>query len=283
MTDSAAPLLSDAIARIRTQRPLVHMITNLVSMAACAQSVKALGASTIFAHDPGEALETAVSADAVVINIGTSVPGVGETLLQVARGCQRAGIPVVLDPVGAGATTYRRRLTRALMATGAITVVSGNAAEVASICGIGAMTRGADAVATDLGPAEIALTASLASDVVVAVSGAVDYIAGARMLVGITNGHQVMGQVVGTGSARSAVLGAFVAVAGSERFRATVTATCAYGVAGEHAAACGNGPGYFFADLYNTLAALDDTAVAAGARLEVRTGRRDGEERHDVG
>lgn len=265
-------LLPQAVAAIRRQRPLVHMITNLVSMNACAQSVKALGASTLFAHDAEEAVEATRAADVVVINIGTSVPGVGDTALRVAAACGEAGIPVVLDPVGVAATSYRRALVSALLETGAVSAVSGNAAETAFLAGIGATARGADALSTEVPAHEIAVAAAAATGAVIAVSGAVDYVADATRLVAIDNGHPMMGQVVGTGSARSAVLGALLAVAPHTPFQAVATGVCVFGVAGERAAQRSDGPGHFLAALHNALAALGDADVTDAARVRPAEG-----------
>lgn len=264
--DTPTPL-PQAIALIRDRRPLVHLITNIVSMAACAQAVNSLDASTLFAHDPHEALEAALAAQAVVLNVGTSVPGMARTVLRVANGCRDAGIPVVLDPVGVRATAHRRNLVRALIDTGGITAVSGNAAEAAFLAGIDATSRGADSRSTAAPPAEIAAAAAAATGTLIALSGTVDYVATGTSLTAVDNGHAVMGRVVGTGSSRSAVLGAFLAVAPGQPLRAVLTGVCAYGVAGEQAAARADGPGYFLPELYNALAALTDQDVTAHARI----------------
>jgi hydroxyethylthiazole kinase len=264
--------MSGLIGAIRERRPLVHMITNLVSMAACAQAVKSLGAATIFAHAAEEAVEIAESADAVVLNVGTSVPGMDQTALRVAETCAARSIPVVLDPLGSGASRFRSTLTKALLDTGAVRVVSGNAAELADLCGVPSVIRGADAVSATAPPDDICRTLAKSVGVVAAVSGRVDYVSDGQRLAAIANGHPVMGQVVGTGSARSAVLGAFLAVAGPDEFAATVTGTCAYGIAGERAAAAGRGPGYFLPELYNELSTMDDEVLVAKSRVSATVG-----------
>jgi hydroxyethylthiazole kinase len=262
-----SPASIGLVAAIRERRPLVHMITNLVSMAACAQAVKSLGAATIFAHAAEEAAEIAASADAVVLNVGTSVPGMDQTVLRVAEVCAARDVPVVLDPLGSGASRFRSKLARALLDTGAVRLVSGNIAELADLCGVPAVLRGADAISAAAPPDRISQQLAESAQVVVAVSGATDYVSDGRRLAAVANGHPSMGQVVGTGSARSAVLGAFAAVAGPDLFAATVTGICAYGIAGEIAAASGRGPGYLLPDLYNALSALDDSVVAARSRI----------------
>lgn len=258
------------LAEIRSRRPLVHMITNLVSMAACAQAVKAVGAATIFAHVAEEAEEIAEGADAVVLNVGTSVPGMQDTVRRVARVCAARGIPVVLDPLGAGASRFRTELARDLLAGPAVRIVSGNAAELAALSGLDAVIRGADSISTAEPPAEISRALAAKTGAVTAVSGATDYLSDGGQTVGVANGHPVMGQVVGTGSARSAVLGAFAAVADGDFLAAAVAGVCAYGIAGEIAAASGAGPGYLLPELYNALAALDDQMLAARARVTDR-------------
>ncbi|WP_327370492.1 hydroxyethylthiazole kinase [Streptomyces sp. NBC_01217] len=271
MTTSSVPahersLDSGPLASIRERRPLIHLIANLVSMAACAQAVNSLGAASLFAHVPEEAVEVALSADAVVINIGTSVPGFGDTAVAVAVACAGAGIPVVLDPLGAGASSYRAGLVRRLVETGAITLVSGNAAELAALAGIGARSRGADSLSTALPPEEVAARAAARTGAVVSMSGRVDRVSDGTRTAGITGGHPVMGRVVGTGSVRTSVLGAFLSVGADDPFAAALAGTRAFSLAGERAAAAGGGPGHFFAELYNVLDTFDDADIAAAGK-----------------
>ncbi|WP_405528518.1 hydroxyethylthiazole kinase [Streptomyces avidinii] len=251
------------LASIRETRPLVHLMANLVSMPACAQAVNSLGAATLFAHVPEEAVEVALTATAVVINIGTSVPGSGDTAVAVADACAHAGIPVVLDPLGAGASSYRAQLVRRLVDTGAVTLISGNAAELAVLAGIEAASRGADSLSTALPPAEVAARAATRTRTVVSLSGVTDHVSDGARTVQVTGGHPVMGRVVGTGSVRTAVLGAFLAVGAADPFSAALEGTRAFSRAGELAAAAGRGPGYFFPELYNALDSLRDSDVAA--------------------
>lgn len=264
MTTHPLDIVPGPVHRIREQRPLVHLMANLVSMAACAQAVNSLGAATLFAHVAEEAVEVARSAAAVVLNIGTSVPGAGDTAVAVACACSEAGIPVVLDPLGAGASTYRAKLVSRLLDTGAVTVLSGNAAELAVLAGIGALSRGADALSTALSSAEVAERAALRTKTVVSMSGQTDYVSDGTRTVGVGGGHPVMGRVVGTGSVRSAVLGAFVAVGAHDPFAAALDGTRTFGLAGARAAAQGGGPGYFLPNLYNVLYALDDGGTTVG-------------------
>jgi hydroxyethylthiazole kinase len=261
------PPASAALSRIRARSPLVHMITNLVSMTACAQLVKAVGASTIFAHDPSEAAAVAATADAVLLNLGTSVPGVQEVAVQVARTCRDHGVPAVLDPVGVAASTHRSEVCRAVLATGGITAVSGNLAELAVLAGLPATMKGADAVSVDATPQQVVTAMAASAGVVAIASGPTDWLGDGRRVHGVFNGHPLMGSVVGTGSARSAVLAAFLAVSDGDLLDTATTATAAYGVAGQIAAAQGHGPGYLLADLHNALSDLDDATVSARAAI----------------
>jgi hydroxyethylthiazole kinase len=244
-----------ALRDLRERRPLVHQITNYVVMNETANATLALGALPVMAHAPQEVEEMARVAGALVLNIGTlSEPWV-EAMLLAGRAANDAGVPVVLDPVGAGATRYRTETARLLLDGVDVAVVRGNAAEVATLAGREAEIRGVESIGAGGAPAGLAREAAGTLGCVVAVTGPVDHVSDGENVVAIANGHPLLGSVTGTGCISTALTGCFLAV--RPPLEASVAALVALGVAAEDAAQGAAGPGTFHARLYDALAALD--------------------------
>ena len=251
---------------IRERKPLVHQITNYVVMNETANATLALGALPVMAHAPQEVEEMAASAGALVLNIGTlSEPWIHGMLL-AGHAANRAGAPIVLDPVGAGATTYRTATARRLLDELEIAVVRGNGAEIATLAGQEAQIRGVESVGAAAGP-ELAETAARALGCVAAVTGPVDHVSDGQSHYAVANGHELLGTVSGTGCMATAMTGCFLAVQ-PDAARAAAEALVAFGVAAEDAAAEAKGPGTFHAALYDALAALDPDTLDSRARAD---------------
>jgi hydroxyethylthiazole kinase len=251
---------------IRERRPLVHQITNYVVMNETANATLALGALPVMAHAPQEVEEMASAAGALVLNIGTlSEPWIHGMLLAGAA-ANRAGVPIVLDPVGAGATQYRTTTARRLLDELEIAVVRGNAAEIATLVGEEAEIRGVESVGAAAGP-ELAGAAALALGCVAAVTGPVDHVSDGRRHHAIANGHELLGTVTGTGCMATAMTGCFLAVQ-PDPLQAAAEALVAFGVAAEDAADDAHGPGSFHVALYDALAALDPDTLESRAKVE---------------
>jgi hydroxyethylthiazole kinase len=250
---------------IRERKPLVHQITNYVVMNETANATLALGALPVMAHAPQEVEEMASAAGALVLNIGTlSEPWIHGMLL-AGRAANDAGVPIVLDPVGAGATSYRTATARRLLEELEIAVVRGNAAEVATLAGEEAEIRGVESMAA--GGPELAKSAARVLGCVAAVTGPVDHISDGQNLYAVANGHELLGTVTGTGCMATAMTGCFLAVQ-PDPLRAAAEALVAFGVAAEDAAAEAKGPGTFHAALYDALAALDPGTLDGRAKIE---------------
>src|SRR6476469_10804460 len=144
------------LAAIRERKPLVHQITNYVVMNETANATLALGALPVMAHAREEVEEMAALAGALVLNIGTLSPHWVEAMIAAGRAANAAGIPVVLDPVGAGATRYRTDTAKRILADVDVTVLRGNAGEVATLVGVDAEVRGVESIATGSDPAALA-------------------------------------------------------------------------------------------------------------------------------
>ena len=253
---------------IRQRRPLVHNITNFVVMNETANVLLALGALPVMSHAPEEVAEMVSAAGALVLNIGTlSKEWVGAMKIAGKR-ANEIGAPVILDPVGAGATTLRTRSSLEIMDAVKVDIVRGNAAEVAALAGMAAEIRGVESVSAG---ASVDAGAALAHTrgCVVAVTGPVDVVTDGRRIAAISNGHRMLMRVTGTGCMASAVTGAFAAVR-KDRFVAAVGALAAFGLAGEMAAeVAGEKPGSFHVEIYNALAALTPEKLRAEAKIEL--------------
>jgi hydroxyethylthiazole kinase len=251
---------------IRERKPLVHNITNYVVMNETANAILALGALPVMAHAKEEVREMVGLAGALVLNIGTLSGQWIEAMLLAGAAANERGIPVVLDPVGAGATAYRTATARRILDEVDVTVLRGNAGEVATLVGVEAEVRGVESVGAGGDVAELAREAARSLGLVASVTGPVDHVSDGDRAAAIANGHELLAAITGTGCMSSALTGCYLA-GKADAFEAAVEALVAFGVAGEDAAAEAKGPGTFHANLYDALAALDPTALTARARV----------------
>jgi hydroxyethylthiazole kinase len=257
----------DSLRRLRAAKPLVHQITNYVVMNETANATLALGALPVMAHAREEVEEMAAIAGALVLNIGTLSPSWVEAMLLAGRTANAHGVPVVLDPVGAGATRYRTEKAKRILSEVDVAVLRGNAGEVATLVGIDAEVRGVESIGTGSDPRELALTAGRTLGVVASVTGAVDHVSDGTTVLAIANGDPLLATVTGTGCMSSAITGCFLAVDRERPLEAAAAALVAFGVAGEDAAREAAGPGSFHVGLYDALAALDPASLDARARV----------------
>ncbi len=256
-----------SLRRIREQRPLVHQITNFVVMNETANATLAVGALPVMAHAPEEVAEMATVAGALVLNIGTLTLEWINSMLIAGRSANRAGVPVVLDPVGAGATSLRTRSAQRILDEVGVAVVRGNAAEIATLAGRAADIRGVEAVGADDDLGDLAGAAATALSCTVAVTGPVDAVSDGRTTYRVANGNPMLALVTGTGCIASAITGCFAAVNRHDVLAAAVEALVALGVAGEDAAAVSSGPGSFHVALYDALYELSPDSLDARARV----------------
>jgi hydroxyethylthiazole kinase len=257
----------DSLRRLREAKPLVHQITNYVVMNETANATLALGALPVMAHAREEVEEMAAIAGALVLNIGTLSPHWVEAMLLAGRVANERGVPVVLDPVGAGATTYRTETAKRILDEIDVAVLRGNAGEVATLVGVDAEVRGVESIATGSDPAELARRAGRQLGLVASVTGPVDHVSDGETVVSIENGHPLLATITGTGCMSSAMTGCFLAVNRESPLDAAAEALVAFGVAGENAAVGAKGPGSFHVALYDELAALDPATLDARARI----------------
>lgn len=254
------------LSLIRARAPLIHNITNYVVMNSTANALLAIGASPVMAHAVEEIEEMARLAQALVLNIGTLSASWIDAMAKAARVASEQGIPIVLDPVGCGATAYRTRAARDLVAAARPSVIRGNASEVRALARSVGGTKGVDSLHTPEEAMEDAVALSRSLGCAVSVSGPTDIVVDGDRVARIHNGDPLMTRVTGMGCTASAITGAFLAVE-ADRFEAAVQAMVTMGVAGELAAAGAAGPGSFQVRFLDTLHGLDDADLGLKARL----------------
>lgn len=255
------------IQSIRKENPLVLNITNYVVMNSTANALLAIGAAPVMAHAIEEIEEMTGIARALVINIGTLSAAWIEAMLKAGEAARRRKIPVILDPVGCGATRFRTLTARKLIEATAPAVIRGNASEIRSLLDSEAGTRGVDSQHLPDEVLEHARALSKTAGCVVSVSGPEDLIVEGDQVVRVANGHPLMTKVTGMGCTASAITGAFAAVNPSA-FKAAAHAMAVMGIAGEQAAERSAGPGSFQVQFLDALYCLQESAIAQ--RLKMR-------------
>src|SRR5947208_4574932 len=233
-----------------------------------ANATLALGALPVMAHAREEVEEMASLARALVLNIGTLSPPWVEAMLAAGRAANAGGVPVVLDRVGAGATRFRTETARRILDEVDVTVLRGNAGEVATLVGVEAEVRGVESIGAGSESAGLARAAARSLGLVASVTGAVDHVSDGDSVVAIRNGHELLAAVSGTGCMSSALTGCFLAAKAGAPLEAAAEALVAFGVAGEDAARDAKGPGSFHVSLYDALAALEPATLTARGRIE---------------
>ena len=254
------------LERVRAEHPLVHNITNYVVMNFTANILLAAGASPVMAHAPNEVDEMVALARALVLNIGTLDDAWIASMLRAGKKATELGVPIVLDPVGAGATKLRTEAARRILGETRVALVRGNASEILALAGAGAHTRGVDAADTVEAAAERAEALARELGVPVAITGAVDLVTDGRRTLRVSNGHPLMGRVTGTGCSATALIAAF---AGVERdaLAAAAGALAFFGLAGESAAEGAAGPGSFTIRLMDAVYGLTPEQIRQGSRI----------------
>lgn len=256
------------LQRIRQERPLVHNITNYVVMHSTANALLALGASPVMAHAAEEVEDMVHLARALVINIGTLSPPWIESMLKAGTAARRLGKPVVLDPVGCGATPFRTATAQRLLKEIRPTIVRGNASEIRALVCSGSGTKGVDSTLASEDSLQDAKALSRVSGCVVSVSGQTDVIVQGETVGWIANGHSVMTRVTGMGCIATAITAAFAAV-NSNYFQAAVHAMAIMGIAGEMAAARSQGPGTFPAQFLDALDQMQESDLTQRLQLKI--------------
>ncbi len=263
-TPSVAPLLN----RIRERKPLVHHITNMVVMNDTANITLAIGALPVMAHAREEVEEMVGLAGALVLNIGTLTPEQIESMLLAGRRANERNIPIVLDPVGVGATRLRTDSALTLLSELRIAALRGNAAEIGALVGVSGETRGVESISLSGSHEDVAQAAAERFGCAVTITGAQDVVSDGKRMAYVDNGHPLLATITGSGCMSTSLVGAFLAVE-SDPWLASTAALVAMGIAGERAATRASGPGTFRSHLLDAVAALDADALASSQKVSV--------------
>lgn len=252
---------SSVLNELRKQNPLVHCITNIVVANFQANGLLALGASPIMADAIEEAAEVAAVSSCTLLNIGTLDSSTVESMIAAGRSASSKGRPLILDPVGAGATAFRKQTVAKLLEELEFTLIRGNAGEIASIAGVEWEVKGVDAGAGSANIAEAAKNVARRHHSLVAVTGEADIVTDGEKIIRVTGGHPLMERITGMGCLLSAVSAAFLSVGKHSPIEAVAYSLAFYKKAGELAAEVASGPGDFAVYFINALHQLDDEAM----------------------
>lgn len=263
----SAAQAAEMLQQVRATAPLVHNITNFVVMNFTANALLAAGASPVMAHAAEEVEEMASLAKALVLNIGTLDAVWLDAMMLAGKKAGASGIPIVLDPVGAGATKMRTDASLRFLRELPIRVLRGNASEILSLAGGAGDTKGVDSAhgVEDAVAAADALARTFGT--VVVVTGESDYATDGRRALRVHGGVARMGRVTGCGCALSSLIGAFTAIH-ADALEAAAAALVFYGLCGERAAETARGNGTFIAHFLDALGDVSPADVQAGFRVE---------------
>ena len=267
------------LSNVAAKTPLVHCITNYVTVNDVANILLACGGSPIMADDENEAEEITSICDALALNIGTLNSRTVQSMLKAGRRANALGHPVVLDPVGAGASKLRTDTTFQLLRQVKFTVIRGNSSEIKTVAAGSGETRGVDANAADATtdenlPSVISYAKALSekTGAIIAITGAIDVAADAKDAYIIRNGHPMMSRITGTGCMLTGVIAAFVAANPQNPLDAAATAVAAMGICGETAYTRmrkdGGGTASLRMGLIDAMSRLDAKTSKEAAKLE---------------
>jgi hydroxyethylthiazole kinase len=254
------------LSALRTQKPLIHNITNYVVMNYTANALLAMGASPVMAHAQNEVEEMVSFAGALVLNIGTLTDDWILSMITAGRKASEQQIPVILDPVGSGATALRTESAKKIIAETRVRVIRGNASEILSLRHAESKTKGVDSIHSVEEAAKTATVLAQELDTTLAITGPVDLITDGQRVIRVKNGHPLMGFVTGTGCTATVTIGAFLAV-DADPVTATATALAYFGLAGEIAGQNASAPGSFMIQMLDALYTITPETLAAGCKI----------------
>jgi len=254
------------LAAIRKKSPLIHNITNYVVMNNTANALLAIGASPVMAHAVEEVKDMAGIASALVINMGTLSPKWVEAMLLAGETARKKGIPVIFDPVGAGATPYRNQTAVQILEHCQPDIIRGNGSEIMALANQNTKTKGVDSTASSNAALDAAQQLAKQTNAVVVISGAEDFITDGDTVLSVKNGSPLMPKVTGMGCTATAIVAAFAAV-NPDFLHAAANAMAIMGIAGEIAAKESTGPGSLQLHFLDVLYNLKDVDVEKNLKL----------------
>ncbi|MBC8061617.1 MAG: hydroxyethylthiazole kinase [Clostridiaceae bacterium] len=222
------------LSEVKKMKPLVHNITNYVTTNDCANIILAIGGSPVMADAIEEVEDMVNIASALVINIGTLNSRTVEAMILAGKRANKNGIPVVLDPVGVGATPYRKEVALKLIKEINFSIIRGNMAEIKVLSGLEALSKGVDSEESSEDGKEVAINLSRALKTVVAITGVIDFISNGEKVIAIENGHEMLTKVTGTGCMSTCLIGVYAGVT-KDYLAAATAGIMTMGIAGEKA------------------------------------------------
>jgi hydroxyethylthiazole kinase len=259
---------AEMMTRVRTRKPLIHHITNMVVMNMTANATLAIGALPVMAHAKDEVAEMVGAAGCLLLNIGTLTPETVESMIIAGRRANELGVPVVFDPVGAGATTMRTAAAKRILDEVKVTIVRGNAGEIGVVAGKGGEVKGVESMGAKGDVVEIGRALVAGRGATAAITGKRDVVTDGKRVGYVDNGDAMLTTITGTGCTSTTIVAAFAAVEPDPVLAATSALVC-LGIAGEIAAAKSSGPGTFYAALLDALYSLDRAAIVERCRAEI--------------
>jgi hydroxyethylthiazole kinase len=258
---------AENLAAIRAKKPLIHNITNYVVMNYTANALLAMGASPVMAHASNEVEDMVALAGALVLNIGTLTDDWIASMLKAGEKASDLGTPIILDPVGSGATPLRTNSAKKIIEATRLSVIRGNASEILSLRHENSKTKGVDSVHSVDEAAQTARILAGELRTTLAITGPVDLITNGKRIIRVLNGHPLMGYVTGTGCTATVTIGAFLAV-DDDPVSAAATALAFFGLAGEVAAVKADAPGSFMIQMLDALYTITPEMLKKGCKIQ---------------
>lgn len=261
--------ISASLLDLKTKKPLVHHITNYVTVNDCANMTLAIGASPVMADDMGEVEEMVAFASSLVLNMGTLNERTIASMIVAGKKATELGIPIIFDPVGVGATTLRTATATKILQEVCPSVIRGNMSEIKILAGLSAHIKGVDSIADELDGEKVARELSLKLGCVIVITGKEDIIAHGNRVCLIHNGHALLSQVTGTGCMATSLIGCFCG-ATEDLFVGAVAGIMTMGLAGESAEKslqAGEGIGTFRTRLFDAVWRMTPESLEKGGRI----------------
>lgn len=258
----------ETMERVRQERPLIHNITNMVAMNDSANIILAIGGLPIMAHAQAEVREMVRAAGALVLNIGTLTSEQIDSMIAAGEEANGLKKPVVLDPVGAGATYMRTESALRLQERVKIDIVRGNYAEVSVLAGLKGNIKGVESVGSEKNSVEVARTLARKHNQVVVITGEKDIVTDGKIVLEISNGSPMLRTITATGCMVTSLIATFAAVC-NDYVLASAGALVCFGLAGERAAVGAKGPGSFKMNLFDEVYNLNEEIICKDLKVKI--------------
>ena len=257
----------EILEKIKEQKPLIHHITNWVTIYDCANIVRAIGALPVMANAKEEVEQMTSIANALVLNIGTLTVDLIESMVLAGKKANKKNIPVILDSVGVGATDLRTNKAKEILEEVKVSILKGNSSEIGTLAGVESETKGVEAMSVKGNLIEIAEKLANNRKLTVVITGEEDIISNGEDVYICKNGHWMMSKIVGTGCMATSVIGAFAAVERNYTLASSAALSC-FGIAGELAAEKSKSIGTYKVNFFDEIFNLDKVSIEKMQKIE---------------